>query len=104
MKRLLDSPTFWGIVMGILACLLLINWFECSAQRVIKQGTVFVQKDSSRIKKDNPTLTKYVYQTTDGTKYPIYMSANGKCFIIRTSKNGKQYKQYLPEITKQLSK
>ena len=81
------------------------------AQNVICQGNTFVQQpDSSAhqlipVKKDNPTLTKYFYQTVDGTKYPIYMSANGKCFIMRKSlKTGKVYRQYLPEITKHLSK
>lgn len=71
---------------------------------VTRKGNVFVQDSSSnKIKKDNPTLTKYFYMTPDGTKYPIYMSINGKCFIIRTSKSGRRYKQYLPEVTKQLN-
>ena len=79
---------------------------ENITQNVTQKGQVFYQDSLStkKIKKDRPTLTGYYYQTTDGTKYPIYMSTNGKCFIIRTSKNGKQYKQYLPEITKKLAK
>ena len=49
--------------------------------------------------------TPYTYVAADGTKYPIYISGNGKYFIIRKSKKtGKEYRQYLPEIQKQLSK
>lgn len=32
----------------------------------------------------------------DGTRYPVYLSATGRYYIVRTSKKtGKQYKQYL---------
>lgn len=73
-------------------------------QNVVRNGNTFVQVDSSnKIKKDEPTMTKYTYIAADGKKYPIYMSKSGKCFIIRISKNGKEYKQYLPEVTKQLN-
>ena len=50
-------------------------------------------------------LTEYYYMTADGTKYPIYQSRDGKCFIFRTSaKTGKTYKQYLPEVDEQLNR
>ena len=49
-------------------------------------------------------LTQYFYMTAGMTKYPIYQSRDGKYFIIRTSaKTGKTYKQYLPEVTKQIN-
>ena len=68
--------------------------------------------------KDNPTkdsvcidsipdcvLTQYFYIAADMRKYPIYQSRDGKCFIIRTSaRTGKTYKQYLPEMSKQVNK
>jgi hypothetical protein len=74
-----------------------------NAQNVTRKGNVFVQIDSSNIKKGNPILTKYIYIDKNGEKYPIYMSTSGKCFIIRKSKKtGKEYKQYLPEVTKEL--
>ena len=73
---------------------------------IILKGNVFYKDSTSReIKKDNPTLTRFFYVDSTGTKYPIYMSASGKCFILRTSsKTGKVYKQYLPEITRTMSK
>ena len=105
-NRILESGIFWGIVLGLMVMFLWMH-HEAKAQSVTRQGNTFVQDSSksTKIKKDHPLLTKYYYLASDGTKYPIYMSANGKCFIIRTSaKTGKQYKQYLPEVTKQLSK
>ena len=40
--------------------------------------------------------TEYTY-TIKGVVYPIYITKNGRCYIIRTSKNGNEYKQYLEE-------
>ena len=86
------------VLMGCVVC-------ECQAQskkpirKTTKDSTIV---DKSTIK--DAKMTKYYYLTADGTKYPIYMSSDGKCFIIRTSsKHGKKYRQYLPEITKKLA-
>lgn len=105
-KEKVSNLIDWLLVSIMCICMFIVFILWCNkaqAQSVVRQGNVFVQDTSShKIAKDNPTLTKYFYVASDGTKYPIYMSANGKCFIVRTSKNGKQYKQYLPEVTKQL--
>ena len=46
--------------------------------------------------KTEAVSTGKVFQTKDGTKYPIFESKNGKFFIIRTSqKSGAKYNQYL---------
>lgn len=75
-----------------------------SAQSVvIKQGNTFVQVKKSTTK-NPPKKTEYTYKASDGKIYPIYLSSKGKVFIIKTSKKtGKQYRQYLSEVTKQLS-
>lgn len=71
------------------------------AQNVIRNGNVFTQQSKQ---KAEITKTKYVYVDKDGVKYPIYLSSKGKAFIIKVSKKtGKEYRQYLPEITKQIS-
>ena len=50
-------------------------------------------------------MTQYFYLTADRKKYPIYQSKTGKCFIVRTSsKTGERYRQYLPEVDKQLNR
>lgn len=39
-----------------------------------------------------------------GVEHPIYLSSTGKAFIKKVSKKtGKEYKQYLPEIGKQIN-
>ena len=96
----------WGFIFCILAFLFLFfaAILQGYGQNVIRKGNVFIEDSSKTKKKSVPTLTKYTFKTKDGKTYPIYMSAQGKCFIIRTSaETGKPYRQYLPEITKQLS-
>ena len=113
MKRSIHTPTWreWlqGISYALFALVLIfLGAFlqECRAQNVVRKGNTFVQQsNSNKIEKDSATLTGYFYIDAKGVKYPIYISSKGKCFILRTSaKTGKQYKQYLPEVTKQLSK
>lgn len=107
-EDILDGLKLLGLVVFIFAAWILLLWATSSsanAQSVTRQGKIFIQQsNSNKIEKDTATLTGYYYQTADGTKYPIYISSKGKCFIWRTStKTGKQYKMYLPEITKQLN-
>jgi len=40
-------------------------------------------------------VTGSTFTTSKGDVYPIYLSINGKAFVIRVSKNGNKYKQYL---------
>lgn len=84
----------------ILAVLMLIS-INCFSQKNIKlEGNTFsVEQVESK-----DTKTKYTYKDKKGNEYPIYLSKRGKAYIIRTSKKtGKEYKQYLPEVTKQLN-
>ena len=113
MKRSIHHPTAkeWvqGIAYTLFAFLLIFLGAalqECRAQNVVRKGHSFYQQQSTnKIAKDSVVFTGYHYFDAKGIRYPIYMSSKGKCFIIRTSsKTGKQYKQYLPEITKQLTK
>lgn len=84
--------------------LVLLLGYTClhvQAQNVTRNGNTFTQQSKQ---KAEPTKTKYVYVDKDGVKYPIYLSSKGKAFIIKISKKtGKEYRQYLPEITKQIA-
>lgn len=72
---------------------------EVKAQNVVRQGKVFVQSSTS----GDSTKTDYEYQARDGKKYTIYLSQNGKAFIVKWSeKKQKWYRQYLPKITEML--
>lgn len=106
-KDMIAGLKVLGLVIVMFVCLLAFLWVAtASAQSVVRKGNTFYQQSSSnKIAKDSVTFTGYHYFDTNGIRYPIYMSSKGKCFILRTSKKtGKQYKQYLPEITKQLAK
>ena len=75
------------------------------AQSVKREGNTFVEQKTERKSGTQATKTAYTFKAKDGKTYPIYLSKNGKAFIIRTSKKtGKEYRQYLPEITKQITK
>jgi len=88
----------------ILVLFVLLGGMTAQAQEVIRKGNTFEQV-SKKKQKETYKLTQYTYIASDGTKYPIYISEKGKYFIFRKSaKTGKEYRQYLPEITKQLSK
>ena len=102
-NKILNSGTFWGVVLGLLFSFLIAHW--CNAQTVVRKGNTFYQQsNSNKIEKDSAVFSGYHYFDAKGIRYPIYISSKGKCFIWRTSsKTGKQYKQYLLEVTKQLS-
>ena len=113
MKRSIHMPTWREWLQGIgyalfaLAIIFLGAFLqECRAQNVVRKGHSFYQQsNSNKIAKDSVTFTGYHYFDSQGIRYPIYVSSKGKCFIIRTSsKTGKKYKQYLPEVTKELTK
>jgi hypothetical protein len=90
----------------IIFILVLLLGFSVSSysQSIKKEGTTFVQVVKKSAKKTPVTKTVYTFKASDGKVYPIYLSSKGKAFIIRVSKKtGKQYKQYLPEATKQLN-
>ena len=96
-------------IVLLLVCVLTLAIVSCvpvaaQAQNCVQKGNTFEQVDTQSTRtKDMGTKTAYTYKAKDGKEYPIYMSKNGKAFIWRTSsKTGKQYKQYLPEVTKKL--
>lgn len=69
--------------------------FGLKAQTVTKdaQGNYIAVKATKQDEK--PADTGKTYTDTKGNVYPVYISKNGKLFVIRTSKTGNQYKQYL---------
>jgi hypothetical protein len=71
--------------------------FDTSAQTV-KQDAAgnYVQISAA---KDTTTAsykdTGKTFTNSKGETFPVMISTRGKLFIIRTSKNGNQYRQYL---------
>ena len=76
----------------------------CNAQNVQRNGNNFTQVTATRTNGGKETKTQYTYTDSKGNVYPIYLSSTGKAFIKKVSKkSGKEYKQYLPEIGKQIN-
>ena len=91
------STRILAIIVLMLGFLVLSQ--HTKAQNVVLQKNVFVQQSS----KGDSTKTDYEYQARDGKKYTIYLSQNGKAFIVKWSeKKQKWYRQYLPKITEML--
>lgn len=62
-----------------------------------REGNTFSVVSESK-QKAEPTATTYKYTTKDGKEYPIYLSKNGRAYILKVSqKSGNEYKQYLGE-------
>lgn len=88
----------------ILVLFVLLGGMTAQAQTVVRNGNTFTQVSKAKQKEAFKT-TPYTYVAADGTKYPIYLSGHGKYFIIRKSKKtGKEYRQYLPNVNKELEK
>ena len=71
---------------------------------VVREGNTFKVEKTASVNKDQ--RTPYTWQDKEGKTYPIFITKNGACYIIRISKKtGKEYKQYLPkEIKEQINK
>ena len=73
------------------------------AQSVQRQGNTFTQVNNKK-SGGKETKTQYTYKDSKGVEYPIYLSSTGKAFIKKVSKKtGNEYKQYLPEVGKQIN-
>ena len=73
------------------------------AQSVSRQGNTFTQV-SNKKSASKETKTQYVYTDSKGNSYPVWLSSSGKAFIKKVSKKtGKEYRQYVPEIGKQIN-
>lgn len=90
----------------ILAAIMLFSLsLGAQAQSVQRQGNNFTQVANKGGKSGGKeTKTQYTYTDSKGNVYPVYLSSTGKAFIKKVSKKtGKEYKQYKPEIGKQIN-
>lgn len=73
------------------------------AQNVERKGNTFTQVTNKK-SSGKEVKTQYTYTDSKGNTYPIYLSSTGKAFILKVSKkSSKEYKQYMPEIGKQIN-
>lgn len=75
--------------------LFLASSLAFSQTKVVRDSSGnFVTKTASK-KATEDKQTGQTFTTSKGETYPVYESVNGKLYVIRTSKNGNQYRQYL---------
>lgn len=90
----------------IIAMLIIASVSASYAQNYTKSGNTFKVVSGATASKE--TKTDFIWETSKGEKYPIYVGPSGSCYIKRiSSKTGKEYKQYLgteisADICKQL--
>ena len=86
--------------------LFLLTVGTINAQKFTREGDTFVSSSTGEHTKSTPIKTKFNWKDTKGNTYPVYVSSNGSCFVVKTSKKtGKEYKAYLgPEISAQICK
>lgn len=100
MKRFLH-PVFI-VIITVITCAFIFS-LNARAQNVVRKGNVFEQVVDS-IKKSQDTPTDMIYRDRKGHEYQIFLSSRGNAYINMISKNGKPYKKYLSEVTKQIGK
>jgi hypothetical protein len=90
-------------IFYVLILMFCVSFVNINAQNFVKQGNTFVQQKSERSSAP-AKKTQFIYEDTKGNKYPIYISGNGSCFVIKTSaKTGKEYRKYLgAEISEEI--
>lgn len=66
---------------------------------IVRNGNTFSTTQSSQ---QEDVLTPYTWKDSKGIIYPVYITKNGACYVIRVSeKTGKPYKYYLPKEVQQ---
>lgn len=87
-------------IIFIISLMFCVNAFS---QNYIKDGKTFTEIEN--VKALTTIKTDYLWKDKSGKVYPIYLTKNNTCYIIRISKkSGKEYKQYLPkEIASRIS-
>jgi len=88
-----------------LLLLVLAIGLVANAQTYTRNGNTFASSTGERVKA-KPVKTKFTWKDSKGKEYPVYISSNGSCFVIKVSaKTGKEYRNYLgAEISQQICK
>ena len=78
----------------IILCVLLSLICATVSAEVKREGNNFKVEQTTK----SDTKTQYTWEDKDGNIYPIFITKNGACYVIRTSKKtNKEYKYYLPK-------
>ena len=80
------------------------SWSDL-APNLPTEDSVLQNKDSEKGQLQEFENTGFTWKDSKGDEYPVYMSHTGSCFVIKTSKSGKNYRAYLAEeVSEQIRK
>ena len=79
-------------IITLITILFVIGVAVVSAQEIKREGNTFTQV--SNIQQSHDIQTTYFYKIKE-MSYSIWITPKGRCYIVRLSKNGNPYKQYL---------
>lgn len=80
-------------VMAALFVAITISANQADTTQFVRNGNNFTK--TYKVQSNKDTETEYTF-TIGETIYPIWITPNGRCYVIRTSKkSGKQYRQYV---------
>lgn len=84
---------------------ILLGVYNVNAQSFTRNGNTFTQVTTKSVAKST-IKTKFTWKDSKGKEYPIFITANGRCFVNKvSSKTGKEYKYYLKEdLAKEICK
>lgn len=66
------------------------NYFQ--AHKAANNGPATLESLTLGAKRTDATFT-----TAKGERFPVYLSKNGSAFVVRVSKKGVVYRQYMPK-------
>ncbi len=83
-------------LIGFFLCLFIIGLVVgANAQTARQDATGNYVSIKSKMDSTSAKATGKTYTDDSGNTYPVMISKNGKLFIVRTSKTGSRYNQYL---------
>lgn len=89
------------VMLALVVCAITMS-AQTDSLSYTREGTNFTKVQTVQQSSDVKTI--YTYTIKD-TAYPIWITKNGRCYIVRISKNGNEYKQYLEEsISREICK
>ena len=97
MKKLSKKDLIEAIVGAIAIFGVFFLWMQAAEGQSHPTFKDSVYKAQSMKVKQQPRLTPYKWEDSKGNQYPIYIGTSGACYVVRVSKNGNEYKQYLGE-------
>lgn len=81
------------VMLALMVCAITMS-AQADTVSYTREETNFTEVQTVQQSSDVKTI--YTYAVGNAV-YPIWITKNGRCYIIRTSKNGNEYKQYLEE-------